>query len=250
VDALILLIFPALPPDVSGGSPSTGMLQPFHLIDAARNRKASNQHADQNRPTEFILTERQRLVAHREVLRQDELEGSRRMGLEKGAAMNELEQVLAGESAHAAPSNLLGGLSGEMAHRRVAGAPHTIYQELWHIAFWQQVTLDWIGGIETPFPATPTDGFPSEADAAREDWEQLRERFFSGSRKAAAAARDAGQLERVVRCPSRPGEPTRTMTAREQLESLGAHNAYHFGRIVLLRQLLGTWPPPSGGYSW
>jgi hypothetical protein len=31
----------------------------------------------------------------------------------------------------------------------------------------------------------------------------------------------------------------RMMTVREQLESLGAHNAYHFGRIVLLRQLLG-----------
>jgi hypothetical protein len=40
------------------------------------------------------------------------------------------------------------------------------------------------------------------------------------------------------------------MTVREQLESLGAHNAYHFGRIVLLRQLMGLWPPPSGGFSW
>jgi hypothetical protein len=31
--------------------------------------------------------------------------------------------------------------------------------------------------------------------------------------------------------------PVRVMTVREQLESLGAHNAYHFGRIVLLRQV-------------
>ena len=37
------------------------------------------------------------------------------------------------------------------------------------------------------------------------------------------------------------------MTVREQLESLAAHNAYHFGRIVLLRQLRQAWPPPSGG---
>jgi hypothetical protein len=58
------------------------------------------------------------------------------------------------------------------------------------------------------------------------------------------------RLDVEVRCPSRPGQPTRTMTVREQLESLGAHNAYHFGRIVLLRQLLGLWPPPSGGFSW
>jgi uncharacterized damage-inducible protein DinB len=164
--------------------------------------------------------------------------------------MNELEQVLTGESAHAAPTTILEGLQSEVAHRPVEGAPHTIYQELWHIAFWQQVTLDWIRGIETPFPARPSDGFPSDADAALEDLEQLRERYIRTNMEAAAAARDPLLLERLVRCPSRPGEPTRTMTAREQLESLGAHNAYHFGRIVLLRQLQGTWPPPSGGYSW
>ena len=41
-----------------------------------------------------------------------------------------------------------------------------------------------------------------------------------------------------------------SMTVREQLESLAAHNAYHLGRVVLLRQLLGIWPPPDGGDSW
>jgi hypothetical protein len=40
------------------------------------------------------------------------------------------------------------------------------------------------------------------------------------------------------------------MTVREQLESLAAHNAYHLGRIVLMRQLLNNWPPPDGGDSW
>ena len=38
--------------------------------------------------------------------------------------------------------------------------------------------------------------------------------------------------------------------SREQLESLATHNAYHFGRICLLRQLCGAWPPASGGDSW
>jgi hypothetical protein len=40
------------------------------------------------------------------------------------------------------------------------------------------------------------------------------------------------------------------MTVREQLESFAAHNAYHLGRVVLLRQLMGSWPPPSGGLTW
>jgi uncharacterized damage-inducible protein DinB len=167
-----------------------------------------------------------------------------------GAGMSELEQVLAGDSAHTPPAVILEGLASEAAHREVAGAPRTIYEELWHIAFWQQMTLDWIRGIETAYPVHDSDGFPTAGDAVREDWDQLRERFFKTNKEAGASALDADRLDVPVRCPSRPGMPVRTMTVREQLESLAAHNAYHFGRIVLLRQLLGLWPPPSGGFSW
>jgi uncharacterized damage-inducible protein DinB len=164
--------------------------------------------------------------------------------------MTELEQVLTGDSAHTPPAIILEALPDRAAHRALPGAPHTIYQELWHIAFWQQVTLDWVRGIETPYPVHASGGFPAPEDAARETWDQLCHRFFSTNKEAAAEARDFGRLDVEVRCPSRPGQPTRIMTVREQLESLGAHNAYHFGRIVLLRQLQGLWPPPSGGFSW
>lgn len=164
--------------------------------------------------------------------------------------MSELEQVLSGDSAAAPPAVILEGLTSESAHQNVSGAPRTIYQELWHLAFWQQVTLDWVRGIETPFPSHASAGFPSAVDAAREEWDQLCRRFLRGNQEAADVAGDAGRLDLPIRCPSRPGSPVRIMTVREQLESLGAHNAYHLGRIVLLRQLLGVWPPPSGGYSW
>ena len=164
--------------------------------------------------------------------------------------MSELEQILSRDGAAAAPMQILDGLSDELSHRKPQGAPHSIYEELWHIAFWQQISLDWIGGIETPFPASPRDGFPTILDAERESWEQLCARFFDGNTQAAAIAREDSLLSQTIRCPSRPGEPVRIMSAREQLESLAAHNAYHFGRMVLLRQLLGAWPPVSGGYSW
>jgi len=164
--------------------------------------------------------------------------------------MWELEQVLIGDSAHTPPAEILEGLAAELAHRTIAGAPRTIYEELWHIAFWQQITLDWVRGIETAYPVHASDGFPTPESAVVENWDQLRQRFFSTNREAATAALDTSRLDVEVRCPSRPGQPIRTMTVREQLESLGAHNAYHFGRIVLMRQILGSWPPPSGGFSW
>jgi uncharacterized damage-inducible protein DinB len=164
--------------------------------------------------------------------------------------MNELEQVLIGDSAAAPPARILEAVTNDLAHRVIEGAPHTIYQELWHITFWQQVTLDWVNGIETPFPAHPSAGFPNQQDTDLEPWSELCRRFFEGNLQAAIAAADENRLGKPVRCPSRPGHSVRIMSVREQLESLGAHNAYHFGRIVLLRQLCRAWPPPSGGFSW
>ncbi|HUZ94189.1 MAG TPA: DinB family protein [Edaphobacter sp.] len=164
--------------------------------------------------------------------------------------MNELAQTLIGDSYAAQPAHILEGLSDELAHKRIPNTPHTIYEELWHIAFWQQVTLDWVQGIETPFPAKPSDGFPSESEAASEPWDQLRLRFLQTAEEAAASARDTRRLDEPIRCPSRPGSPVRIMSVRDQLISLTSHNAYHLGRIVLLRQLNQTWPPASGGYTW
>lgn len=161
--------------------------------------------------------------------------------------MNELEKVLVADSAAAPPAAILEALSEELAHRAVAGAPRTIYEELWHIAFWQQMTLDWVAGVETPVPPHAEGGFPHDRS---EGLQSLTNRFFSTLELAASAARDEAQLRRIILCPSPAGAPGRRMTVREQLESLAAHNAYHFGRIVLLRQLLGSWPPPRGGFTW
>lgn len=164
--------------------------------------------------------------------------------------MDELERVLIGNSAAAPAAQIVEGISDELAHRVIAGAPRTIYEELWHIAFWLQVTLEWIDGIETPYPKHASEGFPSAADVEKESWSDLCQRSLQGLELAVAAIHDPAKLAKVVWCPSPPGAPVRTMTVREQLESLAAHNAYHFGRIVLMRQISGAWPPPSGGDTW
>jgi uncharacterized damage-inducible protein DinB len=163
--------------------------------------------------------------------------------------MNELAQALIAESYAAPPAHILEGLTERLVHHELPHVPHTIYGELWHMAFWQQMTLDWIAGIETPYPNKPSDGFPP--NPSTESWDQLRRRFLHGAeRAAAAAAEDLLRLDQPIRCPSRPGAPVRIMSVRDQLISLATHNAYHLGRIVLLRQLLKVWPPASGGFTW
>jgi uncharacterized damage-inducible protein DinB len=166
--------------------------------------------------------------------------------------MNELTQALIAESYAAQPSHILEGLTDKLVHHEFPNVPHTIYAELWHVAFWQRITLHWIAGIETPYPTKPSDGFPQKpsTESAQEPWEQLRYRFLHGAEHAATAAQDTLRLDHPIRCPSRPGAPTRIMSVGDQLISLAAHNAYHLGRIVLLRQLLQAWPPASGGFTW
>jgi uncharacterized damage-inducible protein DinB len=164
--------------------------------------------------------------------------------------MNELAKALIGNSAFAPPRSILQSISDKTAQEKpsaAAGAPpHSIYDEVWHMAFWQEISLDWVQGKPTPYPVHAAEGFPANCD---ESWDDLRERFLAGTQNAAAIANDTERLDLEVPCP-RHDEPLRIMTVREQLESLAAHNGYHLGRIVLLRQLLDSWPPPDGGDSW
>ncbi len=163
---------------------------------------------------------------------------------------NELEQLLVGQVAHSAPNRVLDCIDSELAHRKTSGAPHSIYEEVWHLAFWQQISLEWVKGVETPCPEHASVGFPTAEQIATEPWPSVKKRFLAGTDAAAALTHDRAALERKIVCPSPPGHPARTMTAREQLENLAAHNAYHLGRVVLLRQLNNAWPPPTGGFSW
>lgn len=164
--------------------------------------------------------------------------------------MNELARALIANSAFAPPKNILQAIPESMSHQKPStgtnSAPHSIYEEVWHLAFWQNVTLDWVQAKATPYPEHASEGFPADST---EPWESLRGRFLAGTQNAAAIANDTEHLEQMVACP-RHNEPNRAMTIREQLESLAAHNAYHLGRVVLLRQLLNIWPPPDGGDSW
>jgi hypothetical protein len=34
------------------------------------------------------------------------------------------------------------------------------------------------------------------------------------------------------------------------LQTIGSHNSYHAGQVVIVRQALDAWPPPSGGLTW
>ena len=165
--------------------------------------------------------------------------------------MTELARALDGNSAFAPPANILQAIPESLVHAKPANSPRSIYEEVWHMAYWQEISLDWVQGKPTPYPEHAAAGFPSTtSDDTTEPWDQVRDRFLAGTEKAAAIAADAAHLETIVHCPTNPERRAPGMTIREQLESLAAHNAYHLGRVVLLRQLQSNWPPPAGGDTW
>ena len=161
--------------------------------------------------------------------------------------MNELQRNLIGNGYGAPPRHILEGVDEVMAQRCYPGAPHSIYEEIWHLAFWQGLTLDWMAGKPTAYPEHAAEGFPPSMD---EPWDAVRQRFLQRAEQLAGIAGDEAQLGSTVVCQSRAPEPPRMRIVREQVEGEATHNAYHLGRVVLLRQLLGAWPPPSGGDTW
>lgn len=123
-------------------------------------------------------------------------------------------------------TRLLSGLTLEQVRLRPDGAPHSIYDELWHLVGYQQSVIA---------PGAPADAmFPIVAPKDEAEWRDLVRVFLDGARAAAALGRMPTRLATEVE----PG-----VTLADELHSVAVHNAYHFGKIVALRQRIGAWPP-------
>lgn len=135
-------------------------------------------------------------------------------------------------------SYILDGLTLQQVSIRPTGASHSIYEELWHTVHWQRVVLEqdveatelWEKGISLP---------PSPAPKDEAAWQELVASFMALSARAVEMAQDTTWLE------TQEGVENSGFTWRNALEQLAVHNAYHMGKIVLLRQILGCWNPKS-----
>ena len=141
--------------------------------------------------------------------------------------MNQLEHLfLVGEFPER--SRLLSGLTLEQVTHRPDGASHSIYDELWHLVGYQQSIIE-PGSV-------PADGdlYPTAAPEHEDQWHDLVRVFLTGARAAAALGHAPERLAVEIE----PG-----VTLADELNSVAVHNAYHFGKIVALRQRIGAWPP-------
>ena len=124
-------------------------------------------------------------------------------------------------------ARLLSGLTLEQVTLRPDGASHSIYDELWHLVGYQQSVIA---------PGAPVSGdfFPTAPPQHEDEWHELVRVFLTGARAAVALGQEPARLAAEV-------EPGVSMA--DELNSVAVHNAYHFGKIVALRQRIGAWPP-------
>jgi uncharacterized damage-inducible protein DinB len=155
-----------------------------------------------------------------------------------GASPEATRALLEEASEFTPASRALDGLTAERALMKPADSPYSVAEIVSHMVFWQRYVMATIEGEAVEDISSATTGW---ATVNLEDWPRLKDEFLANLERCCEMARNAAELERV---------PSGNRTVGYRLLSHAGHNAYHLGQIVLLRRILGLWPPPGGGDTW
>jgi uncharacterized damage-inducible protein DinB len=160
-----------------------------------------------------------------------------------------LIELLRGKGSHVDPLACIEDVSLEVAGRRVAGFPHSIFDLVFHMNFWMSYELRRIRGERPPHPEHNAESFPSAPTNAA-DWDRLRSDLSGLLAEFAKLAKSPrAELDRQIQS-AYAGDKTVAGTLEAVLWQMVAHNSYHAGQIVLIRRALGVWPPRAGGDTW
>lgn len=148
--------------------------------------------------------------------------------------------ALRGEGAHVEEQHVFEEVDWKLAGAKPGGAPHSLFELLSHMIFWQNWVVKWLDGQDPSSPRHASGSWPAVAGPAnKKEWDRVVRTFLTGLSELERWSRDADLL-------SKGGQKSRL----EMLHTIASHNSYHCGQAVLLRQMLGAWPPPSGGLTW
>lgn len=144
------------------------------------------------------------------------------------------------EQAHASLESVLRGFPADLRGRRPTGFAHSAWELLEHIRITQRDLLDFLQNADYEETLEwPKDYWPrSMAPASDKEW----------NASVSAWKKDRMAIERFTRetnidLTSRIPKGTGQTYLRTVLVAAD-HAAYHLAQIVVVRQLLGAWPPP------
>lgn len=145
-----------------------------------------------------------------------------------------VQELLRGGGEFNTPERILSDLTAEQAYLKPPGSPYSIAQVVAHLHYWQERQVATALGEARPRPEHLDDTFVAPDPA---EWAALVSAFLGGVTAASEAATERAEAT----------SPDRNDTSIPyDLAESALHNAYHLGQIVLLRQMLGFWPPAGG----
>ena len=131
---------------------------------------------------------------------------------------------------YAPPDKILSNLTLEQVSHVPSNTSHSIYEELWHLATWQHIVVFRDESLYKSWEAG--DLYPSKPPTSEQDWHDLVDRFDEGLKEVFVWT----SSDEKLKLETDPG-----ITMEFNLVSLAVHNAYHLGKIVAIRQMLGIW---------
>jgi uncharacterized damage-inducible protein DinB len=147
---------------------------------------------------------------------------------------------------HLSPAKTLEALTPADAERRVPGASHSIAEIVAHVTFWASWFCDRCDGVHAPMVTSAARGWPAVAPAS---WPAVHRQFLDVLERAARIGELPDRLSQPV-TPPIEFPPLAAYTVHDAMVHVGVHTAHHLGQVVLLRQLMGLWPPPAGSWTW
>jgi uncharacterized damage-inducible protein DinB len=154
------------------------------------------------------------------------------------AVREHLAKLLDWEDAHANFSSAVSGLPEMLRGKQPASLPYSPWQLLEHLRITQHDILDFCGNPKYQELSWPKDYWPltAEPPSASAWTESIR-----------AFERDRAALQRLSRDPAVNLEATiphgQGQTYLRELLLASDHTAYHIGELIVVRRLLGAWPP-------
>lgn len=152
------------------------------------------------------------------------------------------QKALHGKGSHVDTATVFDGLDWQQAGEKPANCPHSVWETLSHMNYWQDFLLAVLRGEIRKAPEHAADSWPaSPSPAGEEEWNAAVEHFLKGLETAGLEA------EKEL---TESGFGRKERTRADCLLSIILHNSYHAGQAVFARRGIGAWPPPSGGDTW
>jgi uncharacterized damage-inducible protein DinB len=150
----------------------------------------------------------------------------------------QLVRYLNSSEAHASTDVALSKLAPDLRSKRPAALEHSPWELLEHIRITQHDILDFCRNPKYKEREWPKDYWPKSAAPPHADsWDASVKSYHDDLAALDAIAGDSS-IDLFARIPHGDGQ-----TYLRELLLVVDHTSYHVGQLVLIRQMLGAWPP-------